>query len=364
MIIKSNKNVYKNYFGEDGISKIYAGENLVFGPIDYANEFFGIQGLQNANINFTTNKTINLKYSFDKKNWVSWDYVNNSISLPAGQIVYFKGNNSNGFTTSSYDYSNFIISRGQVNLLGNIKSLISETNFKNVLLPNSAFSYIFKNNSLLISTKKLILNTTSNFCYQGMFQGCTSLIDAPELSSTSLSSHCYQYMFQGCTSLTEAPELPAKYITEFAYARMFQGCTSLTEAPELPGESLYNSCYHSMFRDCTSLTKAPNKIGIFAQANQEQCVSMFQGCTSLTEAPELPANILLNSCYNYMFKNCEKLNYIKAMFTTIPSHNYMWEWVSNVSSPGTFVMNAAAEWDPEEYRGVNGIPEGWTVIKE
>ena len=34
MIIKSNKNVYKNYFGEDGISKIYAGENLVFGKDD------------------------------------------------------------------------------------------------------------------------------------------------------------------------------------------------------------------------------------------------------------------------------------------------------------------------------------------
>lgn len=31
MIIKSNKNVYKNYFGEDNISKVYAGENLVLG---------------------------------------------------------------------------------------------------------------------------------------------------------------------------------------------------------------------------------------------------------------------------------------------------------------------------------------------
>ena len=34
MIIKSNNNVYKNYFGEDNVSKVYAGENLVFGKED------------------------------------------------------------------------------------------------------------------------------------------------------------------------------------------------------------------------------------------------------------------------------------------------------------------------------------------
>lgn len=34
MIIKTNNNVFKNYFGNENVSKVYAGENLVFGKED------------------------------------------------------------------------------------------------------------------------------------------------------------------------------------------------------------------------------------------------------------------------------------------------------------------------------------------
>jgi hypothetical protein len=46
------------------------------------------------------------------------------------------------------------------------------------------------------------------------------------------------------------------------------------------------------------------------------------------------------------------------MFITAPSNSYTSNWVSGVSSTGTFVKNAAATWD---VTGVNGIPSGWTV---
>ena len=85
---------------------------------------------------------------------------------------------------------------------------------------------------------------------------------------------------------------------------------------------------------------------------------MFRNCTSLTTAPELPATILANNCYNGMFWNCRKLNYIKAMFLTTPSSDYTDKWTDNVSSTGTFVKNASASWD---VTGVNGIPNNWTV---
>ena len=114
---------------------------------------------------------------------------------------------------------------------------------------------------------------------------------------------------------------------------MFYGCAGLTKAPELPATTLAISCYNGMFSDCTGLTKAP----------------------------ELPATTLAISCYNGMFYGCSNLNYIKAMFTSTPNNND--NWVNGVSSTGTFVMNAATEWDPEEYRGINGIPQGWTVEK-
>lgn len=34
MIIKSNNKVFKNYFGNENVNKVYAGENLVFGKED------------------------------------------------------------------------------------------------------------------------------------------------------------------------------------------------------------------------------------------------------------------------------------------------------------------------------------------
>ena len=111
---------------------------------------------------------------------------------------------------------------------------------------------------------------------------------------------------------------------------MFYGCSSLTSAPELPATALAQYCYYSMFSDCTSLTTAP----------------------------ELPATTLATGCYSYMFQNCSKLNYIKALFTTTPSNSYTNNWVSGVSSTGTFVKNSKATWD---VTGNNGVPTGWAV---
>jgi hypothetical protein len=67
---------------------------------------------------------------------------------------------------------------------------------------------------------------------------------------------------------------------------------------------------------------------------------------------------LADRCYSSMFNGCSNLNYIKAMFTTEPSSSYTNNWVSGVSSTGTFVKNSAATWD---VTGNNGIPTGWTV---
>jgi hypothetical protein len=111
---------------------------------------------------------------------------------------------------------------------------------------------------------------------------------------------------------------------------MFYGCTSLTTAPQLPATTLASSCYQGM----------------------------FSGCISLTEAPELPATTLASECYDGMFRNCSSLNYIKAMFTTIPGTTYTKNWVSGVAASGTFVKNSAATWDVS---GADGIPYGWTV---
>lgn len=116
---------------------------------------------------------------------------------------------------------------------------------------------------------------------------------------------------------------------EACYQRMF-GNTLLTEAPELPATDMEVMCYQYMFQNCTELEKAP----------------------------VLPATQLNYWSYEYMFNGCSKLNYIKALFLTKPSDSYTPSWVEGVADKGTFVKNPNATWD---VRGIDGIPEGWTV---
>lgn len=288
MIIKSNNNVFKNYFGNENVNKVYAGENLVFGH-ESVKDYFQLTAIQSASIGFNDNDEIALNrpifwYSTDKQNWTQWDYRNETLSLSAGNTLYFKGDNSNGITTfNANKKKSFVLTTGKIEAGGNIQSLLYNDNFENNLtIPNSAFHSLFLN----------------------------------------------------CTALTKAPELPALTIGQNSYTYMFKGCTNLVQGPSiLPALTLQMACY----------------------------AGMFFGCSKLTTAPILPAINLGSNCYDTMFSGCSSLNYIKAMFTTIPSTSYTRYWVENVSQTGTFVMNAAAEWDPEDYRGVNGIPEGWTV---
>jgi hypothetical protein len=214
----------------------------------------------------------------------------------------------------------------------------------------------------------------AEWCYSMMFEGCTSLTEAPALSAKRLAERCCNRMFYGCTSLTAAPpELPAIDLTSgtHCYLSMFQGCTALTSAPKLPATGLSESCYLSMFEGCTSLTTAPE---LHATTLANYCYKrMFYGCTSLTAAPELPATTLVIECYRNMFNGCTNLNHVEAMFTNSPSYIweddgstiwYTYEWLNGVASEGTFVMNEDATWKESDVRGVNGIPTGWTVVKQ
>ena len=223
-------------------------------------------------------------------------------------------------------------------------------------LARNCYCGMFDGCTSLTTAPELPVTTLAVECYYSMFKDCTSLTTAPELPATILADGCYGYMFNGCTSLTTAPELPATTLTRGCYSDMFTGCTSLTTAPELPADTLADDCYNTMFKGCTSLTTAPK---LSATTLARNCYSnMFDGCTSLISAPELPATKLVISCYHNMFRNCSRLNYIKAMFTTTPSATYTSEWVSGVSSTGTFVKNSAATWN---VTGVNGVPTGWTI---
>ena len=146
--------------------------------------------------------------------------------------------------------------------------------------------------------------------------------------STTLAYKAFTSLFENCNALTTAPKLTATTLSEACYSGMFYNCKSLTTAPALPATTLQSSCYSNM----------------------------FNFCSSLVQAPELPATTLTTFCYYSMFANCTKLNYVKAMFTTIEFYS-LDTWLSGVSSTGTFVKNSAATWNNEDAF----IPAGWTV---
>ena len=193
-------------------------------------------------------------------------------------------------------------------------------------------------------------------CYEFMFMECPNLKKAMSvLPATELAPNCYTGMFQRADKLENAPRLPATDLTYSCYSHMFNGCKALKNAPKLPATKLAEACYQRMFGN-TLLTEAPE---LPATDMEVMCYQyMFQNCTALEKAPVLPATQLNYWCYEYMFNGCSKLNYIKALFLTKPSDSYTPSWVEGVAEKGTFVKNPNATWN---VRGINGIPEGWTV---
>ena len=149
----------------------------------------------------------------------------------------------------------------------------------------------------------------------------------------------------------------SSYNFAFMFTSYQNGLISASELL-LPANVLTESCYCFMFSNCTALTTAP---ALPATTLADSCYSgMFNSCTSLTSAPELPAAILTEYCYGSMFNRCTSLNSVKCLATTNVSVGYTTNrWLSNVSSTGTFTKAAGVTWPT----GADGIPEGWTVVE-
>lgn len=85
---------------------------------------------------------------------------------------------------------------------------------------------------------------------------------------------------------------------------------------------------------------------------------MFIYCQCLTTAPVLPAETLAEGCYESMFYGCSNLSSITCLATNISADYCTDDWVSGVSSGGTFFKASTMEgWE----EGDSGIPSGWTV---
>lgn len=251
------------------------------------------------------NNTPDVKYSLDGVHWIQWDY--SAISLSNGNSVYFKGTNSSGFSSSTNDYSSFVLT-GSISVSGNIMYLLDETGeLRDLSGTSRCFYRLFYDNSAIkyISKSLLPATTLADCCYENMFARCSNLINVPELPATTLANNCYYYMFNSCSNLVIAPELPATILAD--------------------------DCYFGM----------------------------FQYCINLTTVPLLSASVLTARCYNTMFMGCTKLNYIKCLATNISANYCTRNWVYGVqTNNGIFVKHPDMQlWTT----GTDGIPSGWTV---
>ncbi len=92
---------------------------------------------------------------------------------------------------------------------------------------------------------------------------------------------------------------------KYAFAHFFES-TPIVTAPKLPALVLSDHCYEYMFDRCLNLTVAPE---LPATTLSDCCYKyMFEYCESLTTAPELPATVLAISCYENMFFGCKSLS--------------------------------------------------------
>ena len=291
---------------------------------DYSQMYLTFEAIESGTFKFSgATSAHTLSYSLDDgTTWTSLAHDTDTPIINAGNKIMWKGN----LTPHGTKGIGKFVATGKFDAYGNIMSLLYGDNFvgqTSLTGKTDVFSYLFSNNTKVVSALNLILpaTTLTSKCYWYMFQGCTSLTTGPALPATTLAKSCYGYMFYGCTSLTTAPELPATTLAEGCYSSMFRGCTSLTTTPELPATTLAKWCYDSMFYGCTSLTTAPE---LPATTLAGACYdSMFRGCTSLTTAPELPAATLANYCYAAMFNGCTSLTTAPALpATTLASNCY------------------------------------------
>lgn len=197
--IKENKQVLFNVEKNKEIKVENGKANII--KVPYKGLKFTSTGNSTISLSNSGDNVPDMKYSLDDgETWTQWDY--SSISLSNGEIVLFKGNNPDGFSTSDSKYSKFIMT-GSLAANGNIMSLIDNGLCQTLTIPN-------------------------NYCFYNMFYGCSSLTSAPELPAITLVDHCYQNMFYYCSNLTSAPELPATSLDERCYYSMFDNCSKLS----------------------------------------------------------------------------------------------------------------------------------------
>ena len=182
--------------------------------------------------------TLSLQYSTNEGiTWSTFTVGSTTVTLAnVGDRVCFRGTNTKWGGSSNNSRNRFSFT-GQVAISGNINSLVSSTQYNELLDVSSGrdrlFQYLFYGNTALVDAENLVLPATSigGWTYCNMFENCTNLAKAPkELPATYISSSNWAYsgMFLN-TAITKSPYIRITNVPNQVCAQMFDGCSSLAE---------------------------------------------------------------------------------------------------------------------------------------
>ncbi len=150
-------------------------------------------------------------------------------------------------------------------------------------------------------------------------------------------------------------------------AQMFMDDTGLVSAADLIIIGKGNNGFlYETFKGCINLATEPYLIYLEWENNVGgdtggPLVGTFEDCTSLTTSPTIYVSFPYGRTKNYsrLFSGCTKLQKIKYMSLQPLGGELFTDWVKDLPTGGTFIMNAAATWDAPF--GADAVPEGWTV---
>jgi uncharacterized protein YjdB len=258
----------------------------------------------------------NLSYSLDGgQTWTDLTLsANTSFStINTGDKIMFKGVNDN--LATAWDKYWAFSSTKNIKVYGNVMSLLWGDDFE--------------------SHSEFKTGKNHNLC--SIFRGTTTLIDASDLilPASACTENCYNGMFRGCTNLTAAPELPATVSASGCCSSMFEGCINLEEAPEINFTSLTYQCCMRMFNMSRSSKITTPK---------------------MTKSPVLSCTTGAEDCYREMFSGNGNLVEVTCLLND--SINSTANWMTNVSSTGTFYKNSLKTWS----EGTSACPSGWTQV--
>lgn len=215
---------------------IKRGNEIIYKYSDNKN-YLWMQNTSNSTGTFTLTKTgtpnaTELYYSLDKLWWTPFNLSNstNTVSVPAGSKIWFKGNNANGFNAGDGNRYNMSMDVSHT-VGGKLASLINATDLSdNTETKSGCWTQLFLNDSTLTSASSLDVSdymVVNSEGFRGIFQHCTSLTSIPDFSGIeTVNDNGFRYAFSD-TALTSIDLSNVLYVTTNSFANAFSHNSNL-----------------------------------------------------------------------------------------------------------------------------------------